>query len=76
MPEEMRYQHPIYPEIKADLLKRWHPEWEDRKNELVFIGQHLEKEKYIKELESCLLTEEEADDWRFTWWKDEFPKNI
>ncbi|MGE8377236.1 MAG: GTP-binding protein, partial [Sphingobacterium sp.] len=48
----------------------------DRKNELVFIGQHLEKEKYIKELESCLLTEEEADDWRFTWWKDEFPKNI
>ncbi|WP_223583687.1 GTP-binding protein [Sphingobacterium sp. GVS05A] len=76
MPEEMRYQHPIYSEIKADLLKRWHPEWEDRKNELVFIGQHLDKEKYIKELESCLLTEEEADDWRFTWWKDEFPKNI
>jgi len=76
MPKEVRYQHPIYPEIKADLLKRWHPEWEDRKNELVFIGQHLEKEKYIKELESCLLTDEEADDWRFTWWKDEFPKNI
>lgn len=76
MPEEMRYQHPIYSEIKADLLKRWHPEWADRKNELVFIGQHLDKEKYITELESCLLTEEEADDWRFTWWKDEFPKNI
>lgn len=76
MPEEMRYQHPIYAEIKADLIKRWHPEWADRKNELVFIGQHLDKEKYITELESCLLTEEEADDWRFTWWKDEFPKNI
>jgi len=25
---------------------------------------------------SSLLTEEEGDDWRFTWWKDEFPKNI
>ncbi|MGJ1415073.1 GTP-binding protein [Sphingobacterium multivorum] len=48
----------------------------DRKNELVFIGQHLEKEKYLSELEECLLTEEEGDDWRFTWWKDEFPKNI
>jgi len=76
MPEEMRYQYPIYPEIRTDLLKRWHSEWEDRKNELVFIGQHLEKEKYLKELESCLLTEDEADDWRFTCWKDEFPKNL
>lgn len=76
MPEEMRYQYPIYAEIRSDLLNRWHPEWEDRKNELVFIGQHLEKEKYLAELESCLLTEEEAEDWRFTWWKDQFPKNI
>ncbi len=57
-------------------MKRWHPQWEDRKNELVFIGQNLEKEKCIAELEACLLTEEEADDWRFRWWKDEFPKNI
>lgn len=76
MTEEMRYQYPIYAEIRADLLQRWHPEWADRKNELVFIGQYLEKEKYLKELESCLLTDEETDDWRFTWWKDEFPKNI
>lgn len=75
MPEEMRYQYPIYHEIRADLLKRWHPEWEDRKNELVFIGQYLEKDKYLQELEAW-LTEEEADDWRFTWWKDEFPKNL
>ncbi|MBD1420974.1 GTP-binding protein [Sphingobacterium chuzhouense] len=76
MPEEMRYQYPVYAEIRSDLLKRWHPEWEDRKNELVFIGQNIDKEKCIAELEACLLTEEEADDWRFTWWKDEFPKNI
>ncbi|MNI43117.1 putative metal chaperone YciC [compost metagenome] len=76
MPEEQRYQYPSYAEIRAELLKRWHPEWEDRKNELVFIGQDLDKEKYLAELEECLLTEEEGDDWRFTWWKDEFPKNI
>lgn len=76
MPEEMRYQYPSYAEIRGDLLKRWHPQWEDRKNELVFIGQNLDKEKCLAELEACLLTEDEADDWRFTWWKDEFPKNI
>ncbi|TYR32158.1 GTP-binding protein [Sphingobacterium phlebotomi] len=76
MPEEMRYQYPVYTEIRSELLKRWHPEWEDRKNELVFIGQNLDKEQCLAELEACLLTEEEADDWRFTWWKDEFPKNI
>lgn len=76
MPEEVRHQYPVYAEIRSDLMKRWHPQWEDRKNELVFIGQDLEKEKCLAELEACLLTEEEADDWRFTWWKDEFPKNI
>jgi len=76
MPEDVRYQYPVYAEVRGELMKRWHPQWEDRKNELVFIGQNLEKEKCIAELEACLLTEEEADDWRFTWWKDEFPKNI
>lgn len=76
MPEEMRYQYPVYAEIRHDMLKRWHPEWEDRKNELVFIGQDLDKDKCLAALEACLLTEEEAHDWRSTWWKDEFPKNI
>lgn len=76
MPEEVRHQYPVYAEVQSDLMKRWHPQWEDRKNELVFIGQNLEKENCIAELEACLLTEEEADDWRFTRWKDEFPKNI
>ncbi|MFU1855763.1 GTP-binding protein [Sphingobacterium sp. NGMCC 1.201703] len=76
MPESTRKQYPMYAEVKDDLLMRWHSEWGDRKNELVFIGQHLNKEQYLDELESCLLTEEESDDWRFTWWKDEFPKNL
>ncbi|WP_433902926.1 GTP-binding protein [Sphingobacterium puteale] len=76
MPEATRSQYPIYAEVKNDLLRRWHPEWEDRKNELVFIGQHLKREEYLAELESCLLTVEESEDWRFTWWKDEFPENL
>lgn len=76
MPEEMRYQYPEYAQIREELLNRWNPLWEDRKTELVFIGHHLDKEKYLAELEGCLLTEEEAHDWQLKWWKDEFPKNI
>src|SRR5690606_36773249 len=51
MPEEMRYRYPEYAEIRPSLLARWHPEWEDRKTELVFIGQNLNKEQYLAELE-------------------------
>ena len=76
MPEEMRQEYPGYAEIRHELLNRWHPEWEDRKNELVFIGQHLEKDKCLAELEACLLTNKEQEDWRLTYWKDQFPKNI
>jgi len=74
--EEMRTQNPDYADVREELLQRWHPEWEDRKNELVFIGQELDKEKCIAELEACLLTDEEAAQWRTTNWIDAFPKNI
>lgn len=76
MPEEVRYQYPDYADIRNDLLARWHPEWEDRKNELVFIGQNLDREKCLAELEACLLTTEEEVSWRVTQWKDEFPQNM
>ncbi|SJN48074.1 GTP-binding protein [Sphingobacterium sp. JB170] len=76
MSEEVRYQYPSYLEIRSDLLKRWHPQWADRKNELVFIGQDLEKEKCLLELEACLLTDQESVNWHSTSWKDEFPTHI
>ncbi|MCM8525023.1 MAG: GTP-binding protein, partial [Lentisphaeraceae bacterium] len=31
----------------------------DRRQEVVFIGTHLDKEELIKKLDECLLTEEE-----------------
>lgn len=71
-----RCQYPIYSELKDELLERWHPEWGDRKNELVFIGQNIEKEKSTTALEACLLTDIEAEDWLLTGWMDEFPKII
>ena len=76
IPEETRYEYPSYLDIQNDLLKRWHPQWEDRKNELVFIGQDLDKEKCLSELQACLLTEDEANDWKLKRWLDEFPKNL
>ncbi|AOM83935.1 GTP-binding protein [Salisediminibacterium beveridgei] len=50
----------------------WDDEFGDRKTELVFIGQNIDREALEAELDECLLTDEEmAGDWgRFT---DPFP---
>lgn len=76
IPETERFRYPGYLEHRKSIEERWHPVWADRKTELVFIGQHLDKEKHLVELERCLLTEDEAEDWKYTLWKDEFPENI
>ncbi|MDZ5711436.1 GTP-binding protein [Jeotgalibacillus haloalkalitolerans] len=55
-----------------DLKNRWHPEWGDRINELVFIGIDLDKDTIIKDLDDCLLTEKELQsDWHLL--EDPFP---
>ena len=38
---------------------KWSEQWGDRMNELVFIGQDIEKEKMISDLEKCLLQDKE-----------------
>ncbi|MEC0303677.1 GTP-binding protein [Terribacillus saccharophilus] len=44
--------------------QEWHPEYGDRKTQLVFIGTDLDQQAITKELDSCLLTESElAGDW-------------
>ena len=47
-------------EIESD----WDPTFGDRKIELVFIGQYLNKEKMITRLNECLLTNEEVELWK------------
>jgi len=76
IPEGERFRYADYREHRESIEARWHPRWADRKTELVFIGQDMDKEKYLHDLETCLLTEEEAVDWRQTVWEDEFPPNI
>lgn len=46
------------------LLENWHPIYGDRKNELVFIGIHMDEEEIRNDLKKCLLTQEELEqDW-------------
>ena len=74
-----RSEWPEDPEFLADVESVWQEPWGDRRQELVFIGQDLDRALLLAELESCLLTEEEiaegADAWRgyddpFTSWDE------
>ncbi|WP_437917895.1 GTP-binding protein [Sphingobacterium sp. LRF_L2] len=74
MPIEERLRYTGFRANRDYIESRWHPQWGDRKTELVFIGQELDKTECIRALERCLITDDEAEEWRYTAWKDEFPK--
>lgn len=51
----------------CEVMRSWHSETGDRRQELVFIGTHLDEEKIFQELDECLVSEIEneltAADW-------------
>jgi len=49
---------------KEQIESEWDAAYGDRKIELVFIGQYLEKEEIIEQLNSCLITENEEELWK------------
>jgi G3E family GTPase len=55
--ERTNYQ--AFVDNKEHIESKWSKQWGDRMNELVFIGQDIEKEKMIADLEECLLQENE-----------------
>lgn len=70
-PEE---EWPI-PEEKRHLVRKsWDPRFGDRRQELVFIGQRLDKGRLQDELEQCLLTDQELQN-EMAWvnFQDPFP---
>jgi len=61
IPIEERLANETFLYNKKTIEERWETEWGDRLNELVFIGQDLNKETIIADIESCLLNEEEIE---------------
>ncbi len=77
MPLSHRVQYSSFIENQAFIEERWDKDWGDRINELVLIGQDLDKEQIQKDLQNCLVRETEA---RMVKEKrdfhDPFPRNI
>lgn len=59
VPTWERNFYPVWNESKDLIMQRWDKRFGDRVNELVIIGQDLDQEAIIEELQECLCTEEE-----------------
>jgi G3E family GTPase len=72
-----RIQYASFVDNQQAIESRWSKQWGDRMNELVFIGQDMDKITIIAELESCLLTASEIRDFEVKLqFADPFPKDI
>ncbi len=77
MPFGERMRYPSFVANKDYIEIKWSKEWGDRTNELVFIGQDVDKEKMINDLEKCLL--QDSEQYMFVQnetFVDPFPKEI
>ena len=63
MPLSERTSYTAFIENKDEIELDWSSQFGDRKIELVFIGQHLNKDKMISDLEDCILTAPEVGLW-------------
>jgi G3E family GTPase len=59
-----RIKYAAFVENKNQIESEWDALFGDRKIELVFIGQHLDKEGMITHLNNCLLTDKEIELWK------------
>lgn len=59
MPLQERLNYIDYVDNRSDIEQKWDRYFGDRLNELVFIGQDLDKMQLNKELSCCLLNDEE-----------------
>ncbi|SFD39445.1 GTP-binding protein [Algibacter pectinivorans] len=64
MPLAERINYAAFSENQEQIESDWHVLFGDRKIELVFIGQHLEIDKMIANLEACLLNDTEIELWK------------
>ncbi|NIF05152.1 GTP-binding protein [Chryseobacterium sp. Tr-659] len=77
MPMSYRIQYASFAENQEFIESRWDKDWGDRINELVFIGQNLDKKQISSDLQSCLINESERRLFKQKQsFEDPFPKNI
>jgi G3E family GTPase len=71
---EDRKRYLAFVENQDDIESEWDNQFGDRKNEIVFIGQDMDKEGMMAKLEDCLSTDEElkSGQWRLGY-EDEWP---
>jgi len=62
-------------ELREYVGLTWHPEWGDRRQELVFIGVEMEQAAITRSLGACLLTDAEMAAGHGAWnaYRDPFP---
>lgn len=77
MPLNHRVQYSSFIENQAFIESRWDKHWGDRINELVFIGQDLNKEQILQDLSKCLINDDEKElfDQKANF-EDPFPQHI
>ncbi len=72
--EKERLCNPGYVANKGEIAKKWDKKYGDRMNELVIIGQDLDEKAITKELNACLVKEEDASNFSLSrQLKDEWP---
>ncbi|MEM9337718.1 MAG: GTP-binding protein [Bacteroidota bacterium] len=61
VPMNQRALNDAYMENQDEIQKKWHVQWGDRMNELVFIGKDMDKAQISSDLDACLLTDDEVN---------------
>jgi G3E family GTPase len=77
MPYSERIRYQSFVDNQTYIESKWSKLWGDRFNELVFIGQDMDKETIIAGLRKCLLRDDEQNQFEKNLkFNDPFPKDL